>query len=73
MKKISAFLALVLAVSLLAGCAGTPVIYYTDCTCPADSHSSQNNQSPVVAEGALKTGLYIAASAGESKIGRAHV
>lgn len=66
MKKISAFLALVLVVSLLAGCAGTPVIYYTDCTCPADSHSSQNNQSPVVAEGALKTGLYIAASAGES-------
>ena len=63
MKKISAFLALVLALSLLAGCAGTPVIYYTDCTCPADSHTTQ---PPVVAEGALKTGLYIAASAAES-------
>ena len=62
MKKFSAFLALVLALSLLAGCAGTPVIYYTDCTCPADSHT----QTPVVAEGALKTGLYIAASAAES-------
>ena len=63
MKKISAFLALVLALSLLAGCAGTPVIYYNDCTCPVGSHTPQ---APVVAEGALKTGLYIAASAAES-------
>ena len=66
MKKISAFLALVLAVSLLAGCAGTPVIYYTDCTCPVGSHAPQETQPPVVAEGALKTGLYIAASAADS-------
>lgn len=65
MKKFSAFLALVLALSLLAGCAGTPVIYYTDCTCPVGSHT-QNTQPPVVAEGALKTGLYIAASAADS-------
>ena len=65
MKKFSAILALVLALSLLAGCAGTPVIYYTDCTCPVGSHT-QNTQPPVVAEGALKTGLYIAASAAES-------
>ena len=62
MKKISAFLALVLVLSLLAGCAGTPVIYYTDCTCPVGNHT----QPPVVAEGALKTGLYIAASAKDS-------
>ena len=66
MKKISAFLALVLALSLLAGCAGTPVIYYSDCTCPTGSHVPQNTQPPVVAEGALKTGLYIAASAADS-------
>lgn len=65
MKKFSAILALVLALSLLAGCAGTPVIYYTDCTCPVGSHT-QNTQPPVVAEGALKTGLYIAASAADS-------
>lgn len=66
MKKISAFLALILALSLLAGCAGTPVIYYSDCTCPAGSHVPQNTQPPVVAEGALKTGLYISASAADS-------
>ena len=33
MKKISMFLSLVLAMSLLAGCAGTPVVYYTECDC----------------------------------------
>ena len=63
MKKLSAFLALILALSLLAGCAGTPVIYYTDCTCPVGGHVPQ---APVVAEGSLKTGLYIAASAADS-------
>ena len=65
MKKFSAFLALILAVSLLAGCAGTPVVYYSDCTCPVGSHIPEN-KPPVVAEGALKTGLYIAASAADS-------
>ena len=34
MKKLSFFLTIAMVLSLLAGCAGTPVIYYTDCTCP---------------------------------------
>ena len=38
MKKLSLALILCLVVSLFAGCAGTPVIYYTECTCPAGSH-----------------------------------
>ncbi|MBQ3192494.1 MAG: hypothetical protein IJB59_02860 [Oscillospiraceae bacterium] len=74
MKKVSVFLALTLVMSLLAGCAGTPVIYYTDCTCPTGSHEQA---APVVeetaapeapaAEGALKTGLHIATSISDSK------
>ena len=70
MKKLSAFLALVLAVSLLAGCAGTPVIYHTDCTCPTGSHNTPADTKPVettpAAEGALKTGLAIVGSANGS-------
>ncbi len=67
MKKLSFFLTLALVVSLFAGCAGTPVVYYSDCTCPADSHTAvetvpaaQPTEAPVAAaEGALKTGLAI--------------
>jgi len=73
MRKISLFLAAALLVSLMAGCAGTPVIYYSDCTCPTGSHDvpvapqPQATQPPVVAEGAVKTGLYIGAGVAESK------
>ena len=38
MKKFTLLITLLLTAALLAGCAGTPVIYYTDCTCPVDSH-----------------------------------
>ena len=55
-KTISILLILTLTVVLFAGCAGTPVIYYSDCTCPAGSHVQQ---SAPAAEGALKTGLAI--------------
>ena len=55
-KTISILLILTLTVVLFAGCAGTPVIYYTDCTCPAGSHVQTPTPS---AEGALKTGLAI--------------
>ena len=77
MKKLSFFLTLVLLVSILAGCAGTPVVYYTDCTCPVEAHeeaapaqtvpAADETEAPVLAEGALKTGLYLNAGIGESK------
>ncbi len=75
MKKFTLILTLLLAVSLLAGCAGTPVIYYTDCTCPAAEAPAAPVETPAPAEpqapaapveGALKTGLHIATSVGKS-------
>lgn len=69
MKKIPLILSLILIISLLAGCAGTPVVYYTDCTCPADAHvaspvvdPTDAPEAPVLTEGALKTGLAISTS-----------
>lgn len=66
MRHLLSFLALALTVCLLAGCMGTPVVYYSDCTCPTGSHTPQQTNPPVMAEGALKTGLYVAASAADS-------
>ena len=74
MKKSVITLALVLVIALLTGCAGTPVVYYTNCTCPTGSHTETTpiETAPVlttdpVAEGAVKTGVAIVASAAESK------
>ena len=68
MKKLSLILTIALVVSLLAGCAGTPVVYYSDCTCPTGSHDVPvATEAPVVSEGAVKTGLYIATGIGDSK------
>ena len=76
MKKFPLCLSLILIISLLAGCAGTPVVYYTECTCPPAAHEVVAEPSPapvvpeieapVAAEGALKTGLAINASVGKS-------
>lgn len=71
-KKIAIFLTLALVIGLFAGCAGTPVVYYSDCTCPADSHNTvvavpENTEAPVAAEGAVKTGLAILADVSGSK------
>lgn len=70
MKKLFPILALCLCVCLLAGCAGTPVVYYSECTCPAGSHeevaAAPMEYVPSV-EGALKTGLALTASVGDSK------
>ena len=76
MKKFPLFLSLILIISLLAGCAGTPVVYYTECTCPPAAHEVvaepspapvvPETEAPVAAEGALKTGLAINASVGKS-------
>ena len=70
MKKISALLVIALLVSLLAGCAGTPVVYYTDCTCPPAAHQeTPADPAPEAAapvEGALKTGLAVVTNIGDS-------
>ncbi len=55
MKKLTIILCLTLMLSLLAGCAGTTVVY-TNCTCPPASHNVQPQPTP---EGAVKTGLAI--------------
>ena len=67
MKKFSLILTLVLVLSLLCGCAGTTVVYQTNCTCPAGSHETPATEAaPAVPEtipadqivsGAVKTGL----------------
>ena len=76
MKKLSVILSLVLTVCLLAGCAGTPVVYYSNCTCPTGSHGESvavpteapavdlpATEAPVTVEGAVKTGLAVLTSA----------
>ncbi|MBQ1270280.1 MAG: hypothetical protein IIY11_01345 [Clostridia bacterium] len=72
-KTISLFLALTLLLSLITGCAGTPVVYYSNCSCPPAAHettsttpSESKPSEPVVSEGAVKTGLAIIASAKDS-------
>ena len=72
MKKFPLILSLILVISLLAGCAGTPVVYYTECTCPPAAHEIvaepspapvvPETEAPVAAEGALKTGMAIVTS-----------
>ena len=77
MKKYTAILSMILAVCLLAGCAGTPVIYYPDCTCPTEGQAAEptqpaETQAPdVTVEGEIKTGLAIVTSVAESVDGEA--
>ena len=83
MKKSVITLALVLVIALLTGCAGTPVVYYSNCTCPTGAHigttptetdpiepipeTTVPTESAPVAEGAVKTGVAILANAADSK------
>lgn len=66
MKKFSVILTIVLVMSLLAGCAGTTVVYQTNCTCPVGSHDITVQETPATeapaVEGAVKTGLAVVAS-----------
>ena len=80
MKKFSAILSLVLVICLLSGCAGTPVIYYADCTCPTEGYEVPSTcpadgpaatEAPVEAEGAVKTGLAVVTSVADSVDGEA--
>ncbi len=66
MKKIHAIVSIMLCLCLLAGCAGTPVIYHTTCDCSTDTSDPADNSTPAP-EGALKTGIAITAGAKESK------
>ncbi len=71
MKKFTWILTLVLCLSLLAGCMGTPVVY-NNCTCPTGSvpnGSTGNPNPPASAEGKLKLGLAIATDLSGSKDG----
>jgi len=63
-RKLAIFLVLMLVAALLTGCAGTTVIYQTNCTCPADNAAAETVVENVqTAEGAVKTGLAIVAGA----------
>ena len=71
-KTIALILTLVLTAAAFAGCAGTPVVYYTECTCPADAHTPTPTElgdvtEPVTVEGSLKTGLAVIATAADSE------
>lgn len=68
MKKIALILVLALVAGIAAGCMGTPVIYYSDCTCPTGSHGTNvDTTKPTVGEGVVKTGLAIVTSVGKSE------
>ena len=64
-RNLMLIIALVLAMSLLAGCAGT-VVVVGDCTCPTGSHTPETQPSETkpddntdIAEGKVKTGLAV--------------
>ena len=71
MKRIALLLVLCMIASVVAGCAGTPVVYYEDCTCPTEEVAAAPEATVApenpAAEGALKTGLSIVANAKDSK------
>ena len=69
MKKFSLILTLVFVLSLLCGCAGTTVVYQTNCTCPAGSHDAapapeatpETIPADQIVSGSVKTGLAVVA------------
>lgn len=69
MKKFTCILTSLLALCLLAGCAGTPVVYYADCTCPTNSAVATLPATPdlPVVTGGLKTGISFTTSVADSK------
>ncbi len=70
MKKLSFFLVFALLIAMLAGCTGTTVVYYGNCTCPTGSHNATPNTTPTLTEGSLKTGLAILTDISGSESGK---
>lgn len=67
-KRIAFCLSVLLLLSMLCGCAGTTVVYRTDCTCPtAGSVPTPTETVPADPDTALKTGLAIVASTAKSE------
>lgn len=69
-KRIALLTVLAMILTLLAGCAGTTVVYYNQCTCPTGGHTNNTpdvTDPPVVGEGAVKTGLAIITSVKNSE------
>lgn len=76
-KRIAMSLVLALLLGTLTGCAGTPVVYYTECNCPVDAHGTQNKEDvkteadesteQIKVEGAVKTGLAVVTGIGGSE------
>lgn len=65
-RKLASIMMLSLLAGLFTGCAGTPVVYYTECNCEQTIHNqtsgtttdtSNKNDNVVLTEGSLKTGL----------------
>lgn len=66
-RKLAIFVLLMMIAAALTGCAGTTVVYQTDCDCPQE-HSAENTiaegeRTELPAEGAVKTGLAIVGGA----------
>ena len=69
MTKVSAVLGTLLALTLLAGCAGTPVVYYRDCDCSGQEQTAPGQTDMPEVQGDVTTGLAIVGSVADSKDG----
>ena len=56
MKKIAAILSLLLTMSLLAGCMGTPVVYQCDCPTEGETDTDKLNRRTLTADVSVKRG-----------------
>ena len=75
-KRLAGIMVMSLIIGVLGGCAGTPVVYYTECNCNLENVQHVNTESSqaavqetVLTEGALKTGLSITTSVANSENG----
>ncbi len=66
MKKLLTILTVLICICLFAGCAGTPVIYHTDCNCPTEGGTQTPAPEVSVPDGSLKTGLAVITSIKDS-------